>query len=80
MNSDEDYAAFENSQAGCPMIRILSWTTIEKLFRFTDLNRKRKSFFIYHFWIINNLMFFIPKNFLGLRTDSIPKIPPKNRC
>lgn len=46
MNSDEDYAAFAISQAGCPMILILSLTTIEKLFRFTDLNRKRKSFFI----------------------------------
>lgn len=46
MNSDEDYAAFAISQAGCPMILILSLTTLEKLFRFTDLNRKRKSFFI----------------------------------
>ncbi len=46
MNSDEDYVAFAISQARCPMILILSLTTIEKLFRFTDLNRKRKSFFI----------------------------------
>lgn len=49
MNSDEDYVAFEISQAKCPMILILSLTTIEKLFRFTDLNRKRKSFFTLHY-------------------------------
>lgn len=36
MKQVEQYAAFEPSQAECPMVLILSFTTIEKLFRITD--------------------------------------------